>query len=447
MNNHKINSPKNQVGIIVSIALVVGNMIGSGVFLLPSVLAPYGGISIFGWIFTATGAFFLARVFSYFSKIIPNTSGGPYVYSKKGLGEFMGFIVGWGFWISLWTGNAAIATAFVSYLSVFFPILETHSILASLIGLAAIWFLTWINMRGIKEAGAVQVITTILKVIPLLLVAIFGIFLIHIDNFRPFNSSNLSAFEAISTTATLTLWAFIGMESATIPAKNIKNPDKTIPKATMIGTLVVTVIYIFSTMTVMGMIPADSLKVSSAPFADAASLIWGGKARYIIAAGATISTFGALNGFILMTGQIPYAVAQDNLFPKIFGKPGKKGTPIYSLLISGILVSVLMTMNFTKSMVESFHFIILLATVTILIPYLFSSISYLVLALGKHKTQMNTSYKKIAVAILAASYSFWAILGSGFKTILLGSIIVIVGVVIYFIVKRNNLKTIDKGND
>ena len=149
----------NTIGLWTTTSLVIGNMIGSGVFLLPSALAVYGGISIIGWLFSTIGAFILALLFSYLSKAMPS-AGGPYAYTREGLGEFAAFIVAWGYWISIWCGNAAITVALVSYLSVFFPILAVNNIAAVVTGLSAIWLLTWVNTRGINTVGKVQLLTT-----------------------------------------------------------------------------------------------------------------------------------------------------------------------------------------------------------------------------------------------------------------------------------------------
>ena len=310
---------EDKIGLWTCTSLVIGNMIGSGVFLLPSTLAIYGGISIVGWLISTVGAFTLAILFSYLSKAMPSV-GGPYAYTREGLGDFAAFLVAWGYWISIWCGNAAITVAFVSYLNVFFPILATNSLAAVSVGLSAIWGLTWVNSRGIKTAGHVQLITTILKLAPLSMMAVFGLFYVDWHNFIPFNRSQETNLRAIASTATLTLWAYLGMESATVPANNVENPEKTIPKATLFGTAITAFVYIFGTIAVMGLIPADVLKNSGAPYADSAAIIWGETARKIMALGAIIATFGALNGWILMQGQVPFAMSKDKLFPSVFGK-------------------------------------------------------------------------------------------------------------------------------
>jgi basic amino acid/polyamine antiporter, APA family len=430
-------STTHKIGLWTTTSLVIGNMIGSGVFLLPSALAVYGGISIIGWLFSTVGAFILAVLFSYLSKAMPSV-GGPYAYTREGLGEFAAFLVAWGYWVSTWCGNAAITVAFVSYLSVFFPILATNNMAAVLTGLSAIWLLTWVNTRGINVVGKVQLITTILKLLPLFLIAVFGIFYSNWQHFIPFNRSTESTWGAIASTATLTLWAYLGMESATIPASNVENPEKTIPRATILGTLITASVYIFGTIAVMGLIDGETLKTSAAPFADAAAKMWGESARRWVAFGAIVSTFGALNGWILMQGQVPLAMTKDKLFPALFGKENEHGTPSLGILVSSILLSILMYMNFSKALVEQFKFMILLSTLTVLIPYLFSAAAY-VLILKKEKiVSKKERTVKLIIGFLAFFYALWAVAGSGQEVVYWGFIFLISGIPIFILMKYTN---------
>ena len=304
-----MNLPDNartatKIGLLTTISLVAGNMIGSGIFLLPASLAMYGGISMLGWVFSGIGAIFLALVFGRLSRILPK-AGGPYAYTREGYGDFAGFLVAWGYWVSVWTANGAIAITFTSYLSVFFPILAQSQEAVVITSLTVIWFLTWVNSRGTITSGKVQFIFTILKLIPLILIGFVGIFFINFNHFTPFNLSTESDFSAITATATLTLWALLGMESATIPADDVKDPSSTIPKATILGTLLVIIVYLFSSFAVFGLISPGELQNSTAPFADAAFKIWGNWGKYMVSLGAIAATFGALNGWILLQGQVP----------------------------------------------------------------------------------------------------------------------------------------------
>ena len=211
----------------------------------------------------------------------------------------------------------------------------------------------------------------------------------------------------------MTFFAFLGLECATIPSCNVESPEKTIPRATMLGTLITTLVYILGTVSVMGIIPAATLQHSVTPFADAAVVIWGKGASYWVGAGVAIAAFGALNGWILITGQISSAIAKDKLFPAIFEKENKKGVPATGIIISSVLVSVFMMMNFTKGLVEQFKFLMLLTTITVLLPYLFSTGAYVILV----NRQKNIPRKKwiltLISASLAAAFCVWAIIGSG----------------------------------
>ncbi len=424
------SAEKNKLGLWTSTSLVVGNMIGAGIFLMPAALAPYGTISLFGWMFASIGAFFLAKVFSNLSKLLPQADGGPYAYTRNGFGDFAGFLVAWGYWISIWCSNAAIAVSLVSALSTFFPVLATSGIAAVLTGLSAIWFLTWVNTRGVVTSGILQLVTTVLKIIPLLAVAIAGLFFIHLENFTPFNSSNTSAFTAITATGTLAFYSFLGLECATIPSGSVANPEKTISRATMLGTLIATLIYILGSVSIMGMIPSKELQHSLTPFADAAAIIWGNSARYWVSGGAAIAAFGALNGWILIQGQIPFAIAKDKLFPALFSKQNKKGVPAPGIIIGSILVSIVMSMNYTKGLVEQFRFLILLSTLTTLVPYLFSTAAYIIILIQKKYIKRNW-FQPIALGVIAFLYALWATAGSGQETVYWGFLLLMAGIPFY----------------
>ena len=433
-------SSPQKIGLWTSTSLVIGNMIGAGVFLMPAALATYGGISLFGWLFSAAGSILLAGVFSKLSKLLPNVNGGPYAYTKRGFGDFTGFLVAWGYWISVCCANAAITVSLVGSMSVFCPLLATNSIVAVLTGLQVLWFLTWINTRGVVASGIVQFITTVLKLAPLLFIAIGGVFFIKFANFIPFNISGVSNFSAITATAAMTLYAFLGVECATIPAGSVEKPEKTIPRATMLGTLITTLVYVLGTMSVMGVIPAKDLQHSVTPFADAAVIIWGENARYWVGAGVAIAAFGALNGWILIQGQIPYAVAKDKLFPAILGKENKEGAPGPGIIISSVLVSVFMYMNYSKGLVDQFKFLIMLSTLTTIIPYLFSAAAYIIISMESSNIKKISWAGVIIMAALAFAYSLWAMAGLGEETVYWGFILLICGTPFYVLILWRNKK-------
>ena len=426
-----MQTANNKLGLWTTTSLVLGNMIGAGVFLMPATLASIGGISLVGWVIAAIGAFLLAKVFANLSKLLPEAEGGPYAYSQKGLGDFAGFLVAWGYLVSVWFTNAAIAVSFISAMSTFIPVLATNPLIAVIAGLATIWILTWVNSLGILTSGKLQLITTILKVVPLALIGIGGLFFIHWNNFLPFNASGNSTFSAITQATTLAFFAFLGVECATIPSGSVKDSATTIARATMLGTLLATLVYIISTVSVMGMIPMEQLKHSLTPFADAAEIIYGKSAKYWVSAGIAIAAFGALNGYILIQGQLPYAIAKDKLFPKIFMKLNSNGVPAFGLAISSVLVSVFMCMNYTKGLVDEFKFLILLSTLSALIPYLFSTSAYLIIRL---KEKFNSRYaliSAITLAVLSFLFFMWMIFGTGQETVYWGFLLSMSSVPIY----------------
>lgn len=431
---------KNQkVGLITATSLVVGNMIGAGIYVLPSTLANYGSVSLVGWVLSALGAIVLAKVFGNFSKIIVNKSGGPYVYTKEGFGDFIAFLVAWGYWICIWVGNAALVIAILSALNFFFPILGDHKVYAVLVGLAFIWILSWINSRGVKSSGRIQVVTTIIKLLPLIMIVLVGSFYFKLENFPVFNLTDNSNLVTIPMVATLTLYAFLGMESATIPAENIKNPEKIVPKATMLGTLITTLVYILSTIVLFGILPADEIQNSSAPFAAAAEQFGGGFYGHFVAAGAAVAAIGALNGWILISGQIPMASARDQLFPRIFRKENERGAPGVGIFIGSLLTSLVMLLNFSEKLVDQFEFLVLLTTLTCLVPYLFTTASY-ALVLVENKYGLNKRVRNIILAGLGFSFSFWGIIGSGEESVFYGFLLLLLGIPFYVLMAYNKKK-------
>lgn len=422
---------KRALGLWSSSALVAGNMIGSGVFLLPASLAAYGSVSLLGWGLTATGALLLALVFATLGRAYPRT-GGPYEYSRRAFGDFIGFQVGWGYWIAIWAGNAAIAVAVVSYAGEFWSTLNENLIVAAIAAAACMWVLTAVNSIGVRAGGQVQLVTTVLKLVPLVGIATIGLFYIDRDLYTPFNAGDTSWWRAITSAAPLTLWAFIGLESATVPAKEVTDPERNIPRSTIIGTLVAAAVYVLGTAVVMGVIPMAELETSTAPFADAATSMWGNWAGDAVAIGAIVSAFGALNGWILLQGQVPMAAARDQLFPAMFGRTSVNGTPVIGLVVSSVLATVLLFMNYNTGLVDTFTTLLLLATLTTLIPYAFSSMAQVMLLITDRQQFTAAHFvRDVAIAGLAFVYSMWAMWGSGQETLAYGVMLLIGGTPVY----------------
>lgn len=398
----------------------MGNMIGAGVFSLPASLARYGSISLLGWAFTAVGSLLIALIFAKLSQKVPH-AGGPYAYCRKGLGDFMGFQVAWTYWISLWVGSVASIVMVVGYLGVFFPILTTDPIVGFGCGLLIIWGLTLLNMASLKGSGAFQVFTMLLKLLPIGVVIIWGFPKVSFENFEAFNVTCESNVHAFISTATLTMWTFLGLESATIPSNTIiANPKKFIPLATIMGTLLVGIMYMVAHTVIIGLIPNDVLQETPTAFAYAANILFGNTGALLVALGAIIAALGSLNGYILIQSQIAAAAAEDKIFPSFFAKTSARGTPVRTLLTTGVIMSIVLWMNYDKSLVNQFTFLVTLAILAALTAYLFSIVSEIFLDLKEKKP---LSLGSMLLSLAALLYTIWAIIGAGQEVFIYGSLL------------------------
>jgi APA family basic amino acid/polyamine antiporter len=423
-------APSRPLGVWMATALVVGNMIGSGVFLLPASLAPHGLNATTGWAFSAAGAVALAVVFAALARSFPR-DGGPYVYTREAFGELPAFVVAWGYWVSVWVGNAAIATGAVSYLSALVPGLGATQAGAALTTLALVWALTFVNCLGVRAAGWVQGVTTVLKLFPLLAVAILGAALVTRDQVAALAATPVTL-DGTTAAATLTLWALLGLESATVPADKVKDPERTIPLATVFGTAGTALVCAVACTVVQTVIPASQLATSKAPFADAALQFWGGGAATLVAVFAAISVLGALNGWILLQGELPFAMARDGVFPKVFARESKRGAPVFAFVFTSVLVTLLVGANFQASLVRIFTFMILLSTTACLVAYLACSGALLALmARGKLDPAPRRAAWLAGLGILGGAYSLWAIWGAGGEAIVWGLVLLLVAFPVY----------------
>lgn len=422
------------LGIWMCAALVVGNMIGSGVFMLPASLAPYGWNAVIAWLLTIGGSLCLAYVFAKLAGAFPR-AGGPFAYTEEAFGRAPGFLVAWSYWISVWVSNAAIAIAAVSYLSVFMPAIAKTPGLAALLTVAVVWAATAINCAGARSAGWIQLVTTILKLIPLIAVAGLAFSVLHAKGgaaIAPFEPSALSG-GSITAAAALTLWALLGVETATIPADKVKDPARTIPRATLAGTAFAGLVYLVVSSGVLLLTPTAVLQGSNAPFVDFVTYHGGGDFRLVLAAFAAISALGALNGWSLIQGELPAAMAREGVFPAWFGKTTANGTPVRSHVASSALVTILVLMNYAKSMADAFTFMALLATAASLFAYLFCSLAVLRLM---QQGRMAPSKGLGLVAAVAALYSVWTFYGAGWSVTFWGLVLLAAGVPIYWLMRR-----------
>ena len=425
------------IGFTTAVALVMGNMIGSGVFLLPASLAPYGGLSVIGWLISSAGVVLLALVFARLARLAP-APGGPYAYTRIAFGDLAGFLIAWVYWLSVWCGNAAISVAFAAYASTFLPEGMRTPVIQAALAIVAVWTLVTVNVLGVRDAGRVQVATTILKIVPLVAIGVAGLFVLDASHFPITQTTPAAVGRDLFATITLTVWAFTGFDSATIPAGHVREPDRTIPRATVIGTVLTACIYIVCTVSVMGVVPPATLATTSAPFADAARALFGDVAAMVVAAGAAISAFGALNGWTLMAGQLPQAAARDGLFPRALGATSSRGTPATATILAGVLATALIAANYTRGLVGLFTFTILLSTLGALVPYAFAALAGLLI--GKERL----SRKQAVIGVLAFVYAFAAIAGAGFETVFWGFLLLLAGLPLYVWVvvgRRNGAET------
>lgn len=422
--------PRPALGFWAATALVVGNMIGSGLFLLPSTLAQYGGAAFLGWGLSAIGAMLLALVFARLGFHYPR-HGGPYAFARLAFGDATGFAVGWSYLVSNWCGNAAIAVAFAGYFSVLLPG-ATTPLGAAALAVGALWLCTLFNLRGVRTAGHWQIVLTAAKLLPLAAMILIGAWSINADTaWQPFNRSENSLLAVATATAALTLWSFLGLESATIPAAEVRDSSRTIARATLTGTAFAIIVTVGACMTVVGLVPASVLATSGAPFADAAALLWGGGIALVFGLAGALSCFGALNGWVMMQSQLPLAMARDGVFPKTFARCDARGTPWLGLLIGTTLSSVLILANYQRSLVGLFTFAILLSTAATLFAYLVCSAAALKLRENRSRGVLG-----MLIAAGALAFSIWALIGIGVQALWWGLVLILVGMPLYLWQRR-----------
>ncbi len=422
------------MGLWMALALVMGSMIGSGVFLLPASLAPLGWNSVFGWIVTISGTLCMAGVFAALARAFP-AAGGPYAYTRIAFGPVAAFAVAWAYWISLWVGNAAIATGAVSYLSRLFPVIGVQPGLSAVVTVAIVWLFAFINMRGVALAGRVQLVSTIIKLVPLIAVIGLAAWVVMgtgSANIRPFKPSEISL-ASITSAATLTLWAMLGIEAATVPADKVLNPEKTIPRATLIGAGSAGLLYLIVCSAVVLMLPAALVASSDAPFADFVERYGGASAGTLIAAFGAISALGALNGWVMLQAEIPAAMARDGLFPAWLGRVSARGTPVAAHLLSASLLSVVVLFNYSRSMADLFQFLILLTTAIVLVMYIACALAAVKLM---REGRLAASAGLRIVSAVALLYGLFTLYGAGGEALLLGLGLLLLAIPVYFAVRR-----------
>jgi APA family basic amino acid/polyamine antiporter len=396
----------SQFGLGTAVALIMGSIIGVGIFNLPTSLGFYGPISLVSMALTTVGAIALALLFASLSRRLP-ADGGPYAYSRVAFGNRVGFANAWSYWITAWAGNAAIAVGWVLYVEEF--VNKSHvrawSIVLVLIGL---WIPAIINLSGVKNMGAVQVGTTILKFVALAFMATVGLFFIQPAHFTPFNISGESTLTAIGGAMAIALFSYLGVEVASVAAAKVKDPDRNVPRATVLGTLATAVVYMLSLIAVFGILPSQHLAESTAPFSAAVNVMFGGTTwGYVMALIVVISGFGALNGWTMICAEMPLAAAKDGLFPDRFKRMSGAGVPAFGIIASTVLASIAMFINYLgEGGATVFTTLVLMTGITAAIPYAFSALAQLKWRLADNRAMHTPRFlRDMIVAVLALFFS------------------------------------------
>src|SRR5215468_4508291 len=398
--------PPELFGLPAAMALIVGSVIGVGIFNLPTSLAFYGPITLISMALTTVGALLLALLFASLSRRLP-ADGGPYAYSRAAFGNRLGFANAWSYWITAWGGNAAIAVGWVLYVEHF--INKGHNRLFSvLLVLIGLWIPAAINLSGVKNMGSVQAVTTVIKFAALAFVSTVGLFFIKSANFTPWNVSKESTVAAIGGGMAIALFSYIGVETVAVAAAKVRHPDRNIPRATVLGTLAVAVVYLLSLTAVFGIVPNSELASGSAPYSEAANAIFGGTwAGNVMALAVIISGFGALNGWVMISAEMPLAAAKDGLFPQRFQHISTSGVPAFGVVVSAVLSSAAVIVNYLGSSGPTvFTTLILMTGITAAIPYGFSALAQLKWRWADHRAMQTPRLARdMTVAVLALVFS------------------------------------------
>ena len=409
--------------------LVAGNMIGTGVFLLPVNLAQVGGIAIFGWVIATIGVAALGLSFAKLGQLNPQP-GGPYAYARDFLGPFAGFQTNYVYWFGNWIGNIAIAIAAIGYLSELVPGISGPP--ASVFATAAlIWLLTFANIMGPRVVGALEAWTMVLSLIPILGIAFFGWYWFDTTTFLSgWNVSGESDGYAISRAASMALWAYMGIESAIVSAGVIENPKRNVPLATLIGLGLAAVVYMLSSTVIMGIIPNEELRNSHAPFAEAARLAIGTPGAIVIAICAVLKSCGSLGGWMLLVGQSAKAAADDGMFMRVFARVNKNGVPGTGLIIVACLMTIVLFATMAPTIAGQFNRIVDLAVILIIVPYIYSAVAVVKVVYENNPPRRTFQLYKW-IALTAVVYCLWAVWGGDPKTVVHAMVALLISVPLY----------------
>ncbi len=404
-------------------ALVVGGMIGSGIFMMPASLASFGWASVVAWIVSIAGAVSIAFALARLAQTMPQASGAIAVTGAV-LGEFPGLLIGWTYWVSVWAANAAIAIAATSYLAVFVPALNATPLTGALAAVGLIWLLTLLNLAGAKRVGEFQVVTTMLKLAPLIAVIMIAMML-SVDGVVTAPLPPMSnAFVGLGAAVALTLFPLVGFEAAGIAAERVRDPARNIMRATMVGTVVTGLLYILVCSAIVLILPPATVAASGAPFQLFVETYWGRGPALAVALFAAIAAIGALNCWVLIQGEVPLGMARAGLLPAWFARVTTRDVPVRVLVISSTLASLLVLSNASKSLGGVFEFAALLTTCASL---------WLYLAICVAALMRRVAMAAASIGLPFALFAFW---GAGYEASGLSLLLMLTGIPVYLLRSR-----------
>ena len=440
-NNKKEYGYKKVFGLPTAIAMVVGSMIASGIFMAPQNLAESSNplVTVIAYAITGACSILIALSFANMVTKMPKT-GGPVVYTKAAFGDFASFVIGWSWWIGAWVSVAALITGCVRYLGKLIPIISENNIVAMIVASAILWIITYMNIKGAKNVGIVQVVTTICKLLPVFLFMIIALFHFHPEYLHTVSKPSNSGMGVLPGAIAITMWAFTGLENGTLAADETKDAAKNIRKAEIWGTVFVTLVYIVMMILAFGVMPQAKLADSKAPLADMINLMTGGTwAGAFVCIGVVISTLGAATSCALVTARASYACAKDHTFPATFGKMSKYGTPVNSLIYEAVLANILIIMKYVNGLNSAYEFLMLLSTMTTLPAYAATCGADIIFC---KKYNMGFTFKqfmgKAILPIIAFAYVTYATFGCGADAVMWGFLLILIGCPLYIYVKIKN---------
>lgn len=427
-------APPRELGFWICTALIIGNTIGIGIFMMPAALAPYGFNGLIGWGIVVVGCLVLARVFARLAQSYP-AADGPYTYIRTTLGRWPAFLSMWMYWVSAWITNAVLAVAVIGYLKIVAPVLEPVPSVA--LALAMLWFFVGVNLLGVKSGGRVQVAGTVLKLLPMGFVILLGLWLLFTEPqayARSLPATPISLPQALAA-ASIALYAMLGFESASIPGSRVKDPGRTIPRATLIGTALTAIIYILVSAIPLLLIPQAELAQSDAPFVTLLDRVLGeGNGRWL-GFFVVVSGLGALNGWTLIVGTLTANMAVNGAFPRPLAKLNGRGAPSLALLLTGLLASGMVVMNYSRSLVEGFVFLSTIVTAANLPLYLCCSLALAVL--WKRGERPAGAVDLMVLGVLGTAFSIVAFIGMGHEPFLWALVLAAAGLPLAWFMRRH----------